>query len=155
MKPAFWTDAHLADVSDPARLFYIGLWGVADDAGWFEVDVASIGADLYPYRNRGAREKAIAGWIAVLEEHGRVVLYDCGHGHIPTLEEHQRLSSNKTYATFKKHQNGDCPVPSAEILGNPRTNTTERNGKGTVGNGKERNGSAGVKETFPPFGTRA
>jgi hypothetical protein len=34
VKPAFWADSRLAELPERTRLFYIGLWMIADDAGW-------------------------------------------------------------------------------------------------------------------------
>ena len=47
VKPAFWTDARIAALPAPARLFYIGLWMVADDAGWLRWDPSQIANELY------------------------------------------------------------------------------------------------------------
>src|SRR5688572_8830651 len=50
IRPDFWQDDTLGHLSDSVRLFYVGLWCVADDAGWLEWKPAQLGAALYPYR---------------------------------------------------------------------------------------------------------
>ena len=35
IKPEFWTDAKIADLSPDCALFFIGLWTIADDYGYF------------------------------------------------------------------------------------------------------------------------
>jgi hypothetical protein len=38
IKPEFWTDDSLVELSVAARLFFIGLWTFSDDNGVFEWD---------------------------------------------------------------------------------------------------------------------
>ena len=107
VRPEFWSDETLAALPDPVRLFYIGLWGVADDAGWLEWQPRRIGALLYPYRAAHRRESDITAWAAKLVTSGRMELLDCGCAFIPTLRRHQRISGTRavTYADrhFSKH----------------------------------------------------
>ena len=89
MRQDFWTDEKLGRMTDPVRLFYVGLWCVADDRGWFRWDPARVGALLYPFRSGGRRERDVQTWAAVLTESGRLVLHPCGCAEIPTLTRHQ------------------------------------------------------------------
>lgn len=34
VRPEFWADSKVARMSDSVRLFYVGLWCVADDCGY-------------------------------------------------------------------------------------------------------------------------
>ena len=108
IRPEFWTDETIAALPDAVRLFYIGLWGVADDAGWIEWQPHRIGALLYPYRTIHRRETEIKKWAEMLVDCGRLRLLDCGCGHIATLPRHQRIGGNKTMLNadrhFSKHQ---------------------------------------------------
>ncbi len=70
IKPEFWRDPDTtgrwpADL----KLFYIGMWCVADDEGRFAWDPELIAADLFPY-DRGAD---VAGLLDRLREAGRLV----------------------------------------------------------------------------------
>ena len=53
VKPSFFKDPLMAELTPPVRLFYVGLWMLADDAGWFRWDVAEVGNELYGYEPRG------------------------------------------------------------------------------------------------------
>jgi hypothetical protein len=104
VRPEFWQDEIMAALPDPARLFYVGLWNVADDAGWMDWSPAKIGALLYPFRGRPTRERQITAWSDVLVGADRLVLYDCGCGHIPTLPRHQRISGIQSFAVKDRHE---------------------------------------------------
>lgn len=104
VRPEFWQDEVMASLPDPARLFYIGLWNVADDGGWMDWNPARIGALLYPFRPRGTRERQIAAWTRLLTDGGRLVLYPCGCAQIPTLSRHQRINGVQSHAAGDKHK---------------------------------------------------
>lgn len=90
IRPAYWTDADLhTRLTADQREFYVGLWMLADDAGYVAWDRDRVGAELYPYRSPAWRAKRLDGWLAALgEEHAR--LLDCGiHVVIPNLPRYQ------------------------------------------------------------------
>jgi hypothetical protein len=146
VRPEFWSDETLAVLPDGARLFYIGLWGMADDAGWMEWRPPRIGALLYPYRPSRKREADIIAWAGLLVADGRLRMHDCGCASIPTLPRHQRISGKQSFqyrdSHLSKHQSlsgkhqslSDSPV----TLGN----VTERNG---ISEFEERMTALGVK----------
>jgi hypothetical protein len=105
VRPEFWTDETLAVLPDAVRLFYIGLWNVADDAGWIEWQPRRIGALLYPYRTARRRERDVEAWAQLLVEDGRLLLLTCGCGHIPTLTRHQKIGGNRAYPARDEHFN--------------------------------------------------
>jgi hypothetical protein len=117
VRPDFWSDETLGHLPDPVRLFYIGLWCVSDDAGWFEYHAAQLGAALYPYRPVRSRERDIERYMVALVELERIVLYPCGCGYIPTMARHQALGGRPSYAIRDKHKkhdvrtNTDASVP--------------------------------------------
>ena len=147
IKPEYWSDAVTARLSDTAQLIYIGLWNVADDAGYIEWDVESLGAHLRPYETPRHRVRRIEKVAAELVAAGRMQMLACGHAVIPTLPVHQRLSgaSKRVLTEQKKHEARRCPRIPAEARGFPHIPDTERNGIGTVGNGTERNVIAGPR----------
>lgn len=134
----------MAELSDTIRLVYIGLWMEADDAGYIRTDTTEIAMDLYPLMTRATRENRVAGAMEALLKAGRLVSVGCGkHLTIPTLTEHQRLSSpEKRVHTFQREHARECAIP-ADTRGSsqvprdiPHTPDTERIGKGREGKGR-------------------
>lgn len=142
VKPAFWTDVRLAELPPAVRLTYIGLWMISDDGGWFRFDVSQIANELYGYEPRRRRERAVLADIEALVTSERVILYECGHGFVPHLTEHQRLAgeTHRVLTVQKEHHaclNGSPANPRES----PLVPDTVRNGRGTVRNVKVRNGN--------------
>ena len=104
MRPEFWTDETMAALAPAVRLFYIGLWNVADDAGWMEWRPSRIGAVLFPYESPKRRERDIHTWSIALEEKGRLVIHDCGCAQIPTLSKHQRITGKQSFGALEGHK---------------------------------------------------
>ena len=104
VRPEFFTDAVTAHLPPAVQVTYIGLWCVADDAGWLSWDVAQIGALLYPYMSVHVRERAVAHAGETLVAAGRMELHDCGCAHIPTLPDHQRIGGNKSFPARDSHR---------------------------------------------------
>jgi hypothetical protein len=152
VKPAYWTDRTLASLSYPARLFYIGLWCVADDAGYIDWDLDELGALLFPYEVPHRRERHLSAWSVELVACGRVMVLDCGCAVIPTLEQHQRhAGGNRSYAARDRHiahKSVQVQIDGAGTVGNGR----ER--KGTVGNGSAPAKGSDNDETTTEFQTR-
>lgn len=147
VKPAFWTDSKIAALPPAARLFYIGLWMEADDAGWLRWDVSQIANELYGYESPKRREREAESFLAMLVKAERVVGHVCGHLFIPKLTTHQHLSvSSKQVRTYQREHAG-CTQTPAEPRGDPPTPAEPReppavkgNGNGDVfGTGTERN----------------
>jgi hypothetical protein len=103
IRPAYWTDADLhTRLSADVREFYIGLWMLADDAGYVDWDPVRIGADLYPYRGLAWRSRNIPRWIEALGPHVRML--DCGrHLLVPNLEKHQN-PPRPSYPNRRAHE---------------------------------------------------
>lgn len=139
VRQEFWTDEKLAALPDAVRLYYIGLWGIADDEGWFRYDVAKIGALLYPYRGRALRERNVRQWTDALAELGRVKLIDCGCGEIPTLRRHQVVGGKRSRTELDRHHREHAVQIVPDNPGSPGQSFSN----GRVGNGTERNGTVG------------
>jgi hypothetical protein len=137
VRPDFWQDDTLGHLSDSVRLFYIGLWCVADDAGWLEWKPAQLGASLYPYRTATRRERDIEAWGDVLLQAGRIIRHPCGCARIPTLTKHQRAGGNPSYQFRDKHRYHESTDQSVLV----RTDTSLEVGKGREG--KESGGAGG------------
>ncbi len=102
IKPEFWEDEDVANLAPSARLFFIGLWNLADDGGYLRWSVTEVGAALYRFEPRGRRERNVTAFMDVLTEAGMVRILDCGrHALVPNLPKHQRLSGEaKQVHTF-------------------------------------------------------
>ncbi len=151
VKPAFFQDARLSELSDSVRLFYIGLWLLADDAGWFKADVPEIGIALYGYRGRGPRERTVTAGLEALSEAQRIVVKPCGHGFIPTMADHQRLGGETKRVYTIKREHDDCPRIPATPRVSPQTPATEQGTGNVERNGQERNGTPRAGEPDGPL----
>lgn len=141
IKPSFWSDAKIADLSERTRLFYIGLWGIADDAGWFRWDAREIAVTLYGYETPRTREAKVVKCMAELVSAGRVVIAeDCGHAQVVHLADHQHLGGlNKQVRTVYTQHRACTPV-SPRIPAHPRASPLSaaplRSGNGQVRSGQ-------------------
>lgn len=77
VKPSFFKDPLMAELSPAVRLFYIGLWMLVDDAGWFRWDTAEVSADLRMSIRKIDRHAARLATAGCLE------VYPCGHARLP------------------------------------------------------------------------
>ena len=144
MKPAFWSDATVAELSERTRLFYIGLWMIADDAGWLRWNPSEVARDLYGYESRTRRERRTTEMFNELLEARRVVIHACGHAVIPTMSEHQRLAGPTKQVTtvLNEHlREPNIPRTSPQVPAHPR-HGKERLGTDVEGNGTSRNGQS-------------
>ena len=149
VKPAFWSDATVAELSERTRLFYIGLWMIADDAGWLRWNAVEVARDLYGYEPRTKREKRVEAMFGELVDAKRVVLHGCGHAVIPTMPGHQRLAgaTKQVQTVFNEHlrevsaSRTSPQVPDIPRHGKERLGTDveqERNGQERSGQTRER-----------------
>lgn len=155
VKPAYWRDSVLVTVSAATREFYIGLWMLADDAGWLTWNVPEIGSELYSFEGRAKRERRIermADELKVLPvEKGkrpRLVVHDCGHAEVPRMPEHQHLAgSTRRVLVVRDEHAKECFVePPAPTRDDPRSPASARAGKERVSVGSFSDG----KGTRPP-----
>ena len=139
IRPEFFTDPITGRLDPAVQVAYIGLWCVADDAGWLDWDVPQIGALLYPYKSVHVRESLICKAGTALSAVGRLLVMDCGCARIPTLTAHQKIGGNKSFTGRDKHEKHEVQT---------RMDLYARNvtvGKGRVGNG--------TRETDDPDGS--
>jgi len=134
VKPEFWSDSEMAALPYPVRLLYIGLWCVADDAGYIEWRPDRIAHDLLGYESTKTRERHLVEWAEELVRTGHLLIFDCGCALIPTLSKHQRVTGKQNF------RNKDAHGKHLQLIGK-QSIAPERSGSG---NGTERtwNGSA-------------
>lgn len=95
IKPEFWEDMKLArDLNREQRLFYIGLWNQADDAGRFLAHPRRLLGAVFPY-DADLSTRFIDDSLNVLVETGRLVLYEVAgepYGQLTKFPTHQRIN---------------------------------------------------------------
>ena len=104
IRPEFFTDPVTGHLSPVTQVTYIGLWCVADDAGWLTWDVSQLGALLSPYKSIPAREKVLNLAAVALSERKRLIFYSCGCAWLPKLADHQRIGGNKAFPGRDAHR---------------------------------------------------
>jgi hypothetical protein len=93
IKPSFWGDDKVSELSRDARLLFLGLVSMADDSGRFLGSPSAISGYIYP--NDKIQPKWLAARLAELEQSGMVVFYNGGrirYGAIPNWRKHQKIS---------------------------------------------------------------
>ena len=103
IRPGFWTDADLSSMPAETRLFYVGLWMSADDAGYVAWDVDRIGAELYPFRSMSWRRRQMPLMLeALTPQHVRILTCE-RHLVIPNLEKYQH-APRPSYQHRSEHE---------------------------------------------------
>jgi hypothetical protein len=160
IKPSWFLDKTLRrGTNADTREFYIGLWMLADDAGYLVWDVERVAAELYPYDHDKRRERNVLRWgeslMALEPEDPHLVVWDCGHARVPKMPGHQRIAGNQTFAVKKIHagDQGNPPPdrcrkarsrPSLQVATDPESLQVATGSHGnSEGNGRERNGEVG------------
>lgn len=120
IKPEFWTDETVVELSIPARLFFIGLWNHADDAGNLVYSPRKLKMQIFP-----ADTIDCEGLLGELITHGLITVYSVN------VEEFIHING------FRKHQVINRPskttIPPPERRDGPpkisEHSRTERKGK--------------------------
>lgn len=135
IKPDFWTDEKVVELSAFARLLFIGLWNFADDEGRMQFSPKKIKMQIFP-----ADTLDISELFGEIRSNSLITVY--------VIDNVEYLQINN----FAKHQKIDkrtaSKLPSPESSPEfPRIPTTE--GKGREGNGRDIPPSEGAKNTAP------
>ena len=105
IRPAFWTDSRMADLPDAIRLTYVGLWCLADDAGYLHWDHREIAAELYRYRSVRHRERQMVDHLDRLVTDERITVLPCQkHAVIPSIPDHRIKGGGQLFTVQKEHQ---------------------------------------------------
>jgi hypothetical protein len=127
VKPEFWTDEDLADLSRDARLLYIGLWNIADEHGRLRGDPRYVKGQLFPYDDDLSRE-AVDGLVDELAKVGKVVRYQAkgsSYLFLPTLHKHQRLDTAKVPSRLPAPPSENFPDESGKFPDETETGADE------------------------------
>lgn len=93
VKPSFWGDDKVSQLSIAARFLFLGLISMADDDGRFLASLTAIAGYVYP--NDDLPAKRLAGWLNEIQQLGLVTFYNGGrvrYGAIPKYGTHQRIN---------------------------------------------------------------
>ena len=99
LKPSFWADEAVADLSRDARLLLIGLISFADDEGRFLASTTAISGYVFPHDDLPATR--VRKWLDEIEDSGVIRLYSVNrreYGAFPKWRSHQRISKPQTSA---------------------------------------------------------
>lgn len=96
VKSTFWTDTDLIKLLDiPGRMFYLGLWQLADDSGCLYHDILAFKIQLFPADNDITME-VIEGWVNKLIDAKKIIPYEAGDKKclfIKNFHKHQTLKN--------------------------------------------------------------
>lgn len=109
IKPSFWGDEKVSQLSRDARLLMIGLMSFADDDGRFLASHQAIAGYVFP-NDSDITPKKLSMWLDEIRHQGLVVLYNGGrirYGALPKFRKHQRISHP---------QDSTLPPPPADAL---------------------------------------
>lgn len=131
IKPEFWTDEDMAELSEPACLLAIGLLNYADDEGYFNANPKLIKAAIFPIREQSGsipvlmRELYSVGYISLFSGNDGKI-----YGLVNNFAKHQVI--NKA----KKSIIRDLCVLPYEYGTDSEQLLPGREGKGKEGKGK-------------------
>jgi len=127
IRPEFWTDEKVVELSYAARLVFIGLWNLADDFGLMEYSPKRIKMQILP-----ADSAEIEGIMAEISGQGLVTLYNAankGFLAINNFTKHQKIDKRTATKFPPPPDLSEAPPISAEkVLGKERKGK-ERKGK--------------------------
>jgi hypothetical protein len=110
VKPTFWGDDKISQLSRDARLLFLGLVSMADDQGRFLASPSAVAGYVFP--NDDIPPKKLAAWLDELTCLGLVTIYNGGrvrYGAIPKWKRHQRISHPQTSPLPPPPENGLFP----------------------------------------------
>ena len=125
IKPDFWTDDKILQVSIPARLFFIGLWNYADDNGVLEHKPLQLKARIFPLDNVDVQtlieELVGAGLILLYSVNGENYLQ------VRNFRKHQKIDRpRKSLLPLPNSDINGFQLKSSEISDNHLKSTLER-----------------------------
>lgn len=94
IKPEFWTDEKVVELSAEARLLFIGLWNFCDEFGNLEASIKRLKMQIFPADNFDVesclQEIRSVGFLSDYEVDGRNYI------HINNFHKHQKINRNVT-----------------------------------------------------------
>lgn len=130
VKPEYWTDEDIVDLSIPARLLFIGLWSYACDNGHLQDKPKQIKMRVFPGDDVSAAEL-----LRELADSGRIMRVD-GWIIVPNFTKHQR--PDKRYFQTCEKDGCERPAPDSQPGtrgGHDESTTRPRRAHGVVSMG--------------------
>ena len=146
VKPEFWSSSDMAALPYSVRLIYIGLWCVADDAGYIDWQLERIAHDLLGYESTKVRERHLAEWADLLVKSGHLEMFDCGCALVPSLMKHQRITGKQNFRNREAHGKHLLLTGKQSIAPERNGSGRERNVIGTVVARDENDDGEGMTE---------
>ena len=135
IKPEFFTDEGLAELSIPTRLLFIALWTMADREGRLEDKPRSIKLASFPWDEVDVEtslgDLAAGGFIARYTVEGKPYI------EITNFLKHQRINTREAHSTFPSRASTCTHVQG------------DGEGKGREGKGREREASSSRTDLDP------
>lgn len=133
IKPDFWTDEKIVELSFEARLFFIGSWNFADDNGNLQRSARKLKMQIFP-----ADAIDCEPVIQSLMAHGLFREYEVNG------EKYLHIKGFKAHQVINRPSKTGLPVPNSGSSPTPLTDDSltegSRKGVGREGKGKEGNG---------------
>lgn len=128
IKPDFWTDEKIVELSFEARLFFIGSWNFADDNGNLQRSARKLKMQIFPADAIDC-EPVIQSLIA----HGLLIEY------FVNGETFLHIKGFKAHQVINRPSKTGLPGPESSSTPAPLTepSLTEGKGEGKEGNGRE------------------
>lgn len=141
ISPEFWTDERVVELTDAAKLLFVGLWNLADREGRLEDRPLAIGFKVRPWAPREAAalldELLQVGLIVRYVADGVAVL--C----IPRFADHQRPHPKEVASKLPPPPSSPLPSPPPQPpIPTQDTASREKSRQATEGNGEP--GKAGT-----------
>jgi hypothetical protein len=93
IKPSFWGDESVSELSRDARLLLIGLISSADDAGRFMASHSAVAGYVFPHDT--IQPAKLRGWMDEIAAAGIIQLYQVSrreYGWFPKWDKHQKIN---------------------------------------------------------------
>lgn len=133
IKPDFWTDEKVVELSMEARLFFIGSWNFADDYGNIQRSAKKLKMQIFP-----ADAIDCEPLIQSLITHGLFTEYDVNG------EKYLHIKGFKSHQVINRPSKSGLPAPESVQVQLPLTEPSLTEGKGREGKGKDMSGSPDV-----------
>lgn len=118
IKPTFFTNEELAELPRDVRLFFIGLWGIADREGRLENRPKRIKREVFPYDDDVTTE-TVESWLTLLANHKSrfVSLYEVDGEQfiqVKNFKKHQDIHPRETASVIPGQPKANLGAPSTE-----------------------------------------
>ncbi len=146
IKPEFWVDDVMVELTHEARLLFIGLWNFADDEGYIEDKPKRIKMQIFPAESGGVEDS-----LSALVLSGRLHEYTSEQGallKVANWELHQKVNRpTPTRFTGIMPQNRRGSVSATDVSVSTHAG---REGKGRERKGREMKGASTERSSTPP-----